>query len=83
MDKIIYGVQMNDRKDDAVKVQQIFTDYGCIIKTRIGLHQQNENTCSENGLVLLELTNNCNPQCEELEEKLNSINGVNVKKMSF
>jgi ribose 5-phosphate isomerase len=84
MERLIYGIQMDNRKDDAVRVQKILTDYGCIIKTRIGLHQQNENDCcSKNGLVILELTDNCSPQCQELEKKLNNIDGVNIQKMSF
>ena len=39
MDKhIIYGVHVTNRMNKATNVQQLFSEYGCNIKTRIGLH---------------------------------------------
>ena len=35
---IILGVHITDRLKNAVEVQKVFTEYGCNIKTRIGLH---------------------------------------------
>ncbi|WP_069650858.1 hypothetical protein [Caloranaerobacter ferrireducens] len=84
MSKIILGLQIDNRFEEISEVQKILTDYGCIIKTRLGLHQQAEdNNCTEKGLIILELTNNCGDKCNELEEKLSAINGVVVRKMDF
>ncbi|KPU27309.1 hypothetical protein TR13x_06085 [Caloranaerobacter sp. TR13] len=85
MSKIILGLQIDNRFEEVSEVQKILTDYGCIIKTRLGLHQQTEdnNSCTEKGLIILELTNNCGDKCNELEQKLSSINGVIVRKMDF
>ena len=35
----IIGIKINDRIKEAGKVQQVLTDYGCSIKTRLGLHE--------------------------------------------
>ncbi|SHH72753.1 hypothetical protein SAMN02745135_01856 [Caloranaerobacter azorensis DSM 13643] len=84
MSKIILGLQIDNRFKEVSEVQKILTDYGCIIKTRLGLHQQIENNnCTEKGLIILELTNNCGNKCSELEEKLSAINGVIIRKMEF
>ena len=40
---IILGIHISDRLKNAVDVQKVFTEYGCNIKTRIGLHDANEN----------------------------------------
>ena len=35
--------------------QKILTECGCYIKTRLGLHEVNENLCAPGGLILLEV----------------------------
>lgn len=42
---IILGIHVSDRLKNAVDVQKVFTEYGCNIKTRIGLHDADENVC--------------------------------------
>ncbi|MTI69335.1 MAG: hypothetical protein FH751_03630 [Firmicutes bacterium] len=85
MKKIILGIQIGDRYDEAVEVQRTLTDFGCIIKTRVGLHQQEEykEECTEKGLIILELVKNCGDKGKELEERLNNIEDVKVRKMEF
>jgi hypothetical protein len=80
-DHIILGVHINDRFRHVSLVQNLFTEYGCNIKTRLGLHEV-ENVCSPNGLVLLELVGE-RARCDELERKLTAVDGVDVKKMVF
>ncbi len=36
MKRIIMGIQVGDRESEAVKVQELLTKHGCIIKTRLG-----------------------------------------------
>jgi len=85
MSKVIMGIELEQRRQTATDVQEVLTDYGCFIKTRIGLHSASDEgeVCSEKGLIILELTNNSEQQCEELEGKLTEIDGVNVKKIEF
>lgn len=74
----IMAVLLDKRTDAAPRVQKILTDYGCIISSRIGLHQVND--CSEDGLIILHLCGE-EKEVEELESKLEKVNRVNVKKM--
>lgn len=65
--KTIIGVRLENRKDDAVEFQDIITEFGCGIKTRIGLHDTFEDKCVNSGIVLLEVVDN---SAEILFEKL-------------
>jgi len=82
---IILGVHVTDRIKHVVGgsgVQPILTEYGCYIKTRLGLHEAGKDFCSPNGLLILELVGDIK-KCNELEQKLASIEGVSVQKMVF
>ena len=78
---IIFGIHITNRLKRAGDVQQLFTQYGCNIKTRLGLHEV-ENVCSPNGIVLLEMHGD-EAVCNELADKLAAIEGIEVKKMIF
>ncbi|MBZ4686483.1 MAG: hypothetical protein PWQ96_1056 [Clostridia bacterium] len=85
MENIVMGIQVGNRFEDATQVQQILTEYGCIIRTRLGLHQmmEDDDHCTEKGLILLELMQNSGSKSQELENKLSEVNGVKVRKMVF
>jgi ACT domain-containing protein len=80
--RIILGIHVKDRVKKASEVQKLLTDHGCNIKTRIGLHEVTGNYCAGYGIILLEMIG---PQTEadQLFNKLNGIEGVNVQKMVF
>lgn len=79
---IIVGVHISNRTELAVEVQKILTEMGCSIKTRLGMHDVDENYCSPNGLVLLEIVGQPS-DAESLVEKLNTISGVEAQSMLF
>lgn len=81
-ERIILGVQVTNRVENVQDVQKILTEFGCNIKTRLGLHEVTESHCSTIGLLLLET---CGNEAEVLamESKLREIKGVTVKKMVF
>ncbi len=79
---IILGVHISSRNVNAVKIQELLTQYGCNIKTRLGLHHVHEDVCSTCGLMLLHMCGDENT-CLELGEKLNALPGIIVKKMVF
>ncbi len=83
MSKIIMGVLLEQRIETATSVQDILTEYGCFITTRIGLHQAAEDACSTRGLIILELADHVKDEADEMEKKLSEIKGVTVKKMVF
>jgi hypothetical protein len=78
----IYGVHISDRVKTVPAVQKVFTDFGCSIRTRLGLHDVHDNYCSPSGMIVLEMTG---PQSElrKFEKALKAIAGVEVQKMVF
>lgn len=79
MDKhIIVGVHIVDREKHAPRVQQIFTQYGAQIRTRLGLH---DDVCASNGLILLEMADTAE-SCEMIAA-VEAIEGVDVGQMVF
>lgn len=83
MAKIIMGFVLHDRIHKASSVQELLTSYGCEINTRIGLHVATEDTCSKQGLILLEFIDNAEDKAAEFEKKLKEIADVEVQKMIF
>ena len=79
---IIMGIHIDDRVKKATDVQELLTEYGCDIKTRIGLHEVTGNFCAGYGLILLELVGG-QITADELAGKLNALQGVEVKLMTF
>ena len=77
----IIGIGIENRKETAVKVQNILTEYGCDIKTRLGLNDYKENECSYNGIILVDVPNR--KQAIEIEKHLNQIENVTIKEMEF
>lgn len=76
----IVGIKLENRNETALQVQNTLTEYGCYIKVRLGLHNLNDQVCSQDGLILLELVAE-NNIVDEFLEKLNSIKGTTAKKM--
>jgi len=78
MAKTILLVLVGKRKETAVKVQQVLTAWGCIIKTRLGIHDGVMDNCSDEGLLILELYGT-EEQKEELARKVAVLPGVSSK----
>ena len=78
----IVGVHITDRVKNAGEVQKVLTDFGCSIKTRIGLHDAREDYCSPSGLVVLEVLGG-DKVCNDMRRRLSAIEGVAVQVMVF
>lgn len=78
MKKSVLLILIGKRKDTAVKVQQVLTGWGCIIKTRLGIHDGVLENCTDEGLLILELYGS-EEQKQELTRKVALIEGVNSK----
>lgn len=78
----ILGVLVETRTEAAARVQEIFTKYGCNIRTRLGLHTLELPECSNCGLILLELSGS-QEECIRLENELLALDNVKVQKMIF
>ena len=78
----ILGVHITDRLTEVSAFQAILTKFGCIIKTRLGLHEVRDDFCARSGMVILELTGS-RDEFYKLENELLKIDGLEVKKMVF
>ncbi|MCU7497305.1 MAG: hypothetical protein HF314_17185 [Ignavibacteria bacterium] len=78
MKKSVLLILIGSRKDSAVNVQKVLTGWGCMIKTRLGIHDGILDNCSDEGLLMLELVGD-DGQKEELARKLSLIKGVSSK----
>lgn len=82
MKKTVMVVLISHRHEAASKVQAVLTGWGCMIRTRLGIHQGVQENCSENGLLFLDLAGDLE-KLEELERKLNVIKGVSARKIDL
>jgi hypothetical protein len=80
--RIIIGVLVTDRVQKILDVQKILSEYGCYIKTRLGMHDVDATSCSPTGLLILE-TFGDEGKILEMESKLKGITGIVVQKMVF
>lgn len=78
----ILGVLVANRGEASQKVQHILTRYGCSIKSRLGLHDLEMESCPDCGLIILELMGDAE-ECLRLENELWAVEGTRVQKMIF
>ena len=62
----IMGIKVNNRAQEAQKLQEILPLYGCEIQTRLGFHPIGEYKCNNYGIVLIEVVNKINEIYDEL-----------------
>lgn len=78
----ILGINVINRMQVATHVQKVLTNYGCSIKTRLGLNESDEDNNGIGGLIILELTGEVS-EWLKLENELLVLDGVEVSKMDF
>ena len=78
----IIGVRLDNRTQTAVDFQKILTNFGCIIKTRLGLHDVAESNCAPNGTILLEVIDG-DERSKDFENELCNIDGLELQTMCF
>ncbi|MDF1547158.1 MAG: hypothetical protein P1P88_05015 [Bacteroidales bacterium] len=80
MEKRVMLILVSSRKESAEMVQKVLTGWGCHIKTRLGLHDDVLENCTESGLIFLELKGDT-AKLDEMERKLNLVKGVDAKQV--
>jgi hypothetical protein len=81
----IVGIHVPNRYEHATEVQKILTEYGCSIKTRVGLHEVEEEYCAMNGLILLEVVEMLGEagKAQNMVDKLKNLENLDVQTMVF
>lgn len=77
----IMGIRLDNRVSSAIEFQKVLTNYGCIIKTRLGLHEVADNKCAPNGLILLEVIDD--QEAKAFEAELLELEGLELQTMLF
>jgi hypothetical protein len=80
--RTVLGIQVTNRVENVPEVQKVLTQYGCNIRTRLGLHEVADSVCSTHGLLILE-TYGAEAAILEMEASLKKIKGLIVQKMVF
>lgn len=78
----IVAMIVENRADTADKVQTILTGWGCMIRTRLGLHDGVLDKCSPSGLIILEMVGECD-RIDECVRKLNLLDGVEAQRVTL
>lgn len=76
------AILVSHRNQAAANVQKVLTGWGCMIKTRLGIHEGILDDCSEKGLIILDLVGE-EAKKEELVRKLNALSGVSAKRVDL
>lgn len=74
----VMSVLTSSRVQNVSGMQKILTESGCIIKTRLGIHDAGEDFCSNEGLIILHLVGS-DAEIAQLEYDLNQIPGIKAK----
>lgn len=82
MEKHALLILIDKRQEAAVNVQKTLTAWGCLIKTRLGIHDGVLDNCSQHGLIFCELVGDGDKR-DELTRKLNLIKGVKAEQVTL
>ncbi len=80
MQHTIFGIHVSRRVENVPAMQAIFTKYGCNIRTRLGIHDADNTSCSPSGLVLVDAFG---AEKEDFYRELQSVKGLDVQRMDF
>jgi hypothetical protein len=72
-------IRMNQRVQNAEKLQKTLSAYGCGIRTRLGLHEAGMgDSCANDGLIILQMAPGV-VDCDAFASDLNKIDGITSK----
>ncbi|MGM0627097.1 MAG: hypothetical protein ACQETZ_02955 [Candidatus Fermentibacterota bacterium] len=80
--KTIVAILVSNRREVATRVQSVLTSWGCMIRTRLGLHGGVLDECTDSGLIVVELVGE-EEKRDEFVRKLSVIKGVDAKRIDL
>jgi hypothetical protein len=78
---VVLIVHVTDRLKKAPLVQKSLSQYGDVIRTRLGLHEVGKDFSSPEGVMLLDIVSE--PKARQLQKALNEIQGIETKLVVF
>jgi hypothetical protein len=79
--EVVMALSITPRNIHAGEVQNMLTKHGCLITTRIGIHEVTKESCSQKGLIILHI-NGSEDEIKVLQKDLNAIDGVSANYMA-
>lgn len=77
----VVALLVDNRLHDAPKLQEILTKHGCLIKTRIGIHEAGDK-CSNQGLIILHMQSS-QEEISNFENDIRSLEHVKIQYMKL
>ena len=82
MKREIVAIIIDHRNESALNVQKVLTGWGCMIKTRLGLHEGVLDNCTQSGLIILDMVGE-NDKIAEFVRKINLVKGAQAKRLTL
>ena len=78
---VVLAVHVTDRLKKVPSVQKILSQYGDVIRTRLGLHEVSKDFSAPGGILILDIVNEA--KARQLQKTLDKINGIETKLVVF
>jgi hypothetical protein len=78
---VVLAVHVTDRLKKAQLVQKTLSQYGDVIRTRVGLHEVSKDFSAPGGILLLDVV--IETRARELQKALDKIAGIETKLVVF
>lgn len=77
----LLAVHVTDRLKEALLVQKSLTQFGDVIRTRLGMHEVDQDRSSPNAIMILDIIGET--KARQLKKSLDSIKGIETKLVVF
>ena len=78
---VVLAVHVTDRVKKAQEVQKTLSEFGNVIRTRVGLHEVSAEYSAPGGVLLLDIVGE--PKARQLQKALGKIRGIETKLVVF
>ena len=78
---VVLAVHVTDRMKKVPQVQKTLSQYGDVIRTRVGLHEVGKDYSAPGGILLLDVV--LESKARELQKALDKIAGIETKLVVF
>jgi hypothetical protein len=78
---VVLAVHVTDRLKKVPPVQKILSQFGDVIKTRLGLHEVSKDYSAPGGILILDIVDEA--KARQLQKALDKIQGIETKLVVF
>jgi hypothetical protein len=78
---VVLAVHVTDRMKKVPAVQTTLSQYGDVIRTRLGLHEVSKDYSAPGGILILDIVNEA--KARQLQKALDKIKGIETKLVVF